>query len=255
MTVPVLRDPIVLIHGLLGYDEFRFAGRTLAEYFRGIASHLRAAGNRVLVPRLSPTRGIAERAEQLKQFLNRETPGQSVHLIAHSMGGLDSRYLITHLNMAERVHSLTTIGTPHRGSPVADWGLRRLELFVQPWLLTFGTPAQAFRDLTTSACRAFNERTPDSPHVRYFSVAGQCERFWCRPAWWPSFGVVERAEGANDGVVSVKSATYGESLTVWEGDHLNLINMPNPYERLRGRWRDRVADYAELVRRLADAGF
>src|SRR5262245_29941428 len=155
MTVPLLRDPIVLVHGLLGYDEIRFAGLTFFEYFTGITSHLRSSGNRVLVPRMSPTRGVAERAEQLKQFLDRELPAKPVHLIAHSMGGLDSRYLITHLGMAERVRSLTTIGTPHRGSPFADWGIRRLALFLQPWFRTLGIPERAFLDLTTSACLKF----------------------------------------------------------------------------------------------------
>src|SRR5437867_822643 len=62
MTIPALPDPIVLIHGLLGYDELRLAGLSLYEYFRGITGTLRSAGNKVLVPRLSPTRGIAERA-------------------------------------------------------------------------------------------------------------------------------------------------------------------------------------------------
>jgi triacylglycerol lipase len=255
MTTPALRNPIVLVHGLLGYDEMRVAGQPLIEYFRGIPGPLRAAGNRVLVPCLSPTRGIAERAEQLKQFLDREAIDERVHLIAHSMGGLDSRHMITHLDMAARVLTLTTIGTPHRGSPFAELGVRRLEPFLTPWFRAFDIPAQAFLDLTTTACREFNERTPDSPRVRYFSIAGRCDRLWCRPAWWPSFGVVEQAEGPNDGVVSVASATYGESLTMWEGDHLNLINLPNPYERLSGRWRDRAADYGELVARLAREGF
>ena len=125
MTTPALRHPIVLVHGLFGYDEMRVAGQPVIEYFRGITGHLRAAGNRVFVPCLSPTRGILERAEQLKEFVDRELPDQQFHLIAHSMGGLDSRHMITHLEMAVRVLSLTTVGTPHRGSPFADLGVRR----------------------------------------------------------------------------------------------------------------------------------
>jgi hypothetical protein len=56
-------------------------------------------------------------------------------------------------------------------------------------------------------------------------------------------------------VVSVKSATYGESLDIWEGDHLSLISWPAMSETVRGRATDRTAEYAALVRRLADAGF
>jgi triacylglycerol lipase len=62
-------------------------------------------------------------------------------------------------------------------------------------------------------------------------------------------------EGSNDGLVSVASAAYGESCEVWEGDHASLVNWPNPVARARGRWQDRTADYARLVRRLADEGF
>jgi triacylglycerol lipase len=42
--------------------------------------------------------------------------------MAHSMGGLDGRHLITHIRPTEYVPlSLTSISTPHRGSPFMDW--------------------------------------------------------------------------------------------------------------------------------------
>ena len=46
-----------------------------------------------------------------------------VVIIAHSMGGLDARYMISRLGMDDRVTALVTITTPHRGSPYADWCL------------------------------------------------------------------------------------------------------------------------------------
>src|SRR5215510_6280544 len=50
--------------------------------------------------------------------------GDKVHIIAHSMGGLDARYLLCNnlygLGALDRVVSLSTISTPHRGSQVAD---------------------------------------------------------------------------------------------------------------------------------------
>jgi triacylglycerol esterase/lipase EstA (alpha/beta hydrolase family) len=89
VTVPQLRSPIVLVHGLLGYDRIKIAGWTLKSYFPGIPELLTAAGNRVLIPSLHPTCGVADRATQLKDFLDREVPTEPVHLIGHSMGGLD----------------------------------------------------------------------------------------------------------------------------------------------------------------------
>src|SRR5437773_1910471 len=93
-ATPKLRAPLVLVHGLLGFNQLKLFGWTLASYFPGIPEFLTAAGNRVLVPRVSPTGSVAERAGQLKAFLDREAPGEVVHLVAHSMGGLDARYLI-----------------------------------------------------------------------------------------------------------------------------------------------------------------
>ncbi len=173
--LPKLRSPIVLVHGLLGFGEVRVRGRVVSEYFPGVSQGLKQAGNRVLVPNLSPTGGVADRAQQLKDFLDRETPGEPVHLLAHSMGGLDSRYLVSRLGMAGRVLTLTTLGTPHRGTSFADWGVHTLERLVRPMLLWLCLPAQAFYDLTTARCRRFNEEVPNAPGVRYFSVAGRHE--------------------------------------------------------------------------------
>ncbi|MCC6421546.1 MAG: hypothetical protein IT429_25285 [Gemmataceae bacterium] len=255
MLIPKLRAPIVLIHGFFGFERIRLAGLTLASYFPGIPTLLCAAGNRVLVPRLSPTAGIAERAAQLKAFLDRECPAEPVHLLAHSMGGLDSRYLISRLGMADRVLTLTTLGTPHRGSAFADWGLTRFERLVKPLLNLLRIPTQGFYDLTTARCCRFNEEVLDAPNVRYFSVAGQLESTCLNPEWFLPSGIVEKCEGPNDGVVSVASATHGESLDLWEGDHLSLVNWFNPLGRHRGFWRDPLPRYGPLIRRLADEGF
>jgi triacylglycerol lipase len=66
---------------------------------------------------------------------------------------------------------------------------------------------------------------------------------------------VLQAEGPNDGIVSIASATYGEHTDVWEGDHLSLVNWQHPIKQVRGEQRDRTPDYLKLVERLADYGF
>lgn len=255
MLVPKLRSPVVLVHGLFGFDHVRLWRWKIASYFPGIPEYLRHNGNHVLVARVSPLGGVADRAAELKEFLDKEVPEKPVHLIAHSMGGLDCRYLISRLGMASRVLSLTTVGTPHRGTSFADWTIGRLEAVLKPVFQRFGLPRQAFYDLTTTSCRAFNEHVPDVAEVRYFSVAGRHDASWFQPEWRVPHRVVLQREGPNDGVVSLTSATYGESLEVWEGDHFSLINWPNPVAHVRGRWRDRAPFYGGLLRRLADEGF
>jgi len=255
MIVPKLHSPLVLVHGLLGYDQLTVGSWRLASYFRGIPELLRRGGNRVLVARVPPIGSVAERAARLKEFLDREVPGEPVHLFGHSMGGLDARYLISRLGMAQRVLTLTTLGTPHRGTAFADWGVQRLERPLRPLFERLGIGVQAFYDLTTEGCRLFNAQVPDAPGVRYFSVAGRYEGDWLSPAWQLSGRIVGAAEGPNDGMVSVASATYGESTEIWEGDHLSLINWANPLVQACGRWRERTGEYVGLVRRLADEGY
>lgn len=55
----------------------------------------------------------------LKSYLPR---GVGVNFVAHSMGGLDCRHLISTIRPKEYTPlSLTTIATPHHGSPFMDW--------------------------------------------------------------------------------------------------------------------------------------
>jgi triacylglycerol lipase len=254
-AVPRLREPIVFLHGLFGYSRVRLGGWTFASYFANIPTLLEKAGNRVHVSQVHPIGSVAERAAQVKNFLTRVSPQEPVHLFAHSMGGLDARYMISRLGMADKVLTLTTIGTPHRGTAFADWGVRRFERLVGPALDLFGFSFQAFHDLTTANCLRFNEEIVDSSQVRYFSVAGQHVSGWHSPEWQLPHRIVAQAEGSNDGVVSVSSATYGERCEIWEGDHLSLVNWLNPFSNMRGLCEERTPYYARLVQRLVELGY
>jgi triacylglycerol lipase len=252
---PRLAAPIVLVHGLCGFDRIVAGRRTVKDYFPGIRSYLEASGNVVLVPRVSPTASVATRAGELKAYLLSHLGRRPVHLIAHSMGGLDARYMISRLGMEQQVLSLTTIGTPHRGTTFADFGVARLTRWLRPAFRAAGLPEDAFFDLTTERCRRFNETVLDAPGVRYTAVAGICEKPWLGGMWALPSHIVGRAEGPNDGVVSVASATWGWRTDCWDGDHLNLVNWPNRLARWRGRWRDRAADYGQIVRELHAEGY
>lgn len=121
----VPRLPIVLCHGLYGFDvrgpflglEYQYWSATLDVLRKKI-------GATVLVHGVPPTGSIEERAESLHRFLcsHPDARGQRLNFVAHSMGGLDARYLFSHIRPTEYTPaSLTTLGTPHRGSPFMDW--------------------------------------------------------------------------------------------------------------------------------------
>jgi triacylglycerol lipase len=247
-------SPLVLVHGLFGFDSLRVGGWEAVAYFRGIVEHLREKGYRVLAPQLGPIAGVPDRAAQLARFIRDAFPKDKVHLIAHSMGGLDCRYAISKLGLDAHVHSLTTIGTPHLGSAFADWGIHRLERYVKPVLQFLQIPHDAFYDLTTQRCRAFNDQAPDAPGVDYFAIAGRNHGAWLGPEWWLSYGIVWAAEGANDGVVSIRSACHHYDAQVWDGDHLSLVNWPNPRAIGQGVWRARYEQYASLAAKLTARG-
>jgi triacylglycerol lipase len=256
LVIPKLRTPVVLVHGLFGFGRIQVAGRTVTNYFPGIVEALEAAGNRVLIPFLTPTGAIALRAQQLKEFILHHSPHEPVHLLAHSMGGLDSRYMISRLGMADHVLTLTTLGTPHRGSAFADWSVRRLERIMRPILDLVGIPQQGFYDLTTAQCALFNREIADAPGVRYFSVAGRHDGNFLNPEWLLPYHIVARAEGDNDGIVSLASAHYGSEIDVWEGDHLSLVNWLHPLgTNNRNLNRDPRPRYGGILRRLADLGY
>ncbi len=252
MNFPRLDAPVVLVHGLFGFGRIG-VGPAGVDYFLHVPRALRAAGNRVLAAGVSPAGGVLHRARQLAAFLDKHLPGQRFHLIAHSMGGLDARWLISRLGFAGRILSLTTLGTPHRGSPFADWCEGRLFRLMAPAMRVLGWRVEGLYDLTTAALSRFNAQTPDDPRVRYFSVAGQWPFRWHNPAWLMSGPVITAAEGPNDGMVSHSSARWGEWLGVWPGDHMNLANWPEPW--LGRRRNDRLPEYRALLGRLRDEGF
>ena len=91
--------------------------------FGRIGQQLEASGYDVYIADTDGFGSIENNAEQLKRFslsVMDKTGTDKVNIIAHSKGGLDSKYMITDLGMEEHVASLTTLCTPHRGSIIAS---------------------------------------------------------------------------------------------------------------------------------------
>ncbi|KAF7975317.1 hypothetical protein HWV62_9739 [Athelia sp. TMB] len=135
------RYPIVLCHdgspiGLYGFDVRGPAAIPMlrVQYWSNVLQTLRKkVGAEVIVTAVPGTGSIASRSEGLDKLLQEKARGRGINLMAHSMGGLDCRHLISHVRPTDYAPlSLTTISTPHRGSPFMDWcaenlGLGRLQ--------------------------------------------------------------------------------------------------------------------------------
>jgi len=202
-----IRPTVVLIHGLFGFRKLLWL-----EYFQGIRALYESQGMRVIIPRLPWAGSIEQRATALAEQL-RDEPGP-LHLVAHSMGGLDARYWINHLGGAAKVSSLTTLATPHRGSPAADY----ICTHFSPLKLLAGV-----RALTTERLHLFNQQTPDQPEVIYRSYTAT------RPLHqlpWIVRGYgryIQQTEGDNDSQVSIQSGAWGTHIATLPCDHFEMI--------------------------------
>ncbi len=255
---PRLAAPIVLAHGLFGFRRIGLGPLTLASYFRGIPALLEAAGNRVLVTRVHPTAGVFRRAWKLKKDILAAFPDEPVHLVGHSMGGLDARALMTDPDWQGRILSLTTIATPHLGSGVADFAKLRVGRIFN-LLERLGVNHQGFLDLSPTAMAEFNRQVPVPTDVPVFSIAGDPDPL---DVCWPLrrlHAALGELEGPNDGLVSVESATaIGQMLPSWPVDHLRQMNWlaTRPAPTVSHPPYPVVAMYyANILANLAEAGF
>ncbi|KAG7450707.1 alpha/beta-hydrolase [Guyanagaster necrorhizus] len=232
------KNPIIFCHGLLGFDSVTIGPAIAAlqvTHWRGIKEVLEANGTEVLITRVPATSTPIDRAKVLEEKISAAYPGRNVHLIGHSMGGLDCRYLtskLPHRNFS--VLSITTIGTPHRGSAFADHFLTTLGKSRMPSFLRFldmlpngGGDGKAFEFLTLENMRRFNEEVKDVDGVQYFSWGAVYDPGFV-DTWKWSHSVVLEKEGPNDGLVSVNSAKWGTYLgTLEDVNHLDLVGWIN----------------------------
>ena len=264
-----MNHPIVLVHGIAPFDQiyqpflrplrdriFPIGAPDELDYFRGIASHLRAKGFTVFVPQVSFAGSVKDRSEQLadeiRKIVNAPNSSTKVHIIAHSMGGLDARHMIVDIEgMVDHVATLTTIGAPHLGSPAAVEASVNLRELID-LLERKGLDLAGVKDLFPKAAKEFNERaeqTEADDLVDYVVYHSHQDRKRVAGLLQPSWDAVDRVEGANDGLASVKSKSW-KPLLIGKGrqkpvqqrrfpvdaDHLNELGWWDLNELQGWRW-------------------
>ena len=259
--------PLLLVHGVF-FRDFRFFN-----YWGRIPCALKQNGAVIYYGSQQSAASVASCGQELAERIRaivQETGCEKVNIIAHSKGGLDSRYAISACGMAPYVASLTTINTPHRGCIFADYLLDKIPKKVQKSvarkynaaLKKFGDVdpdfLSAVQDLTASACTVRNEKLFDHPAVCYQSVGSQMNcassgRFPLNMA----YPLVRHFDGANDGLVSLESARWGAHfirLAVPEGrgiSHGDMIDLNR--ENIPGF--DIREFYVNLIAELKIRGF
>jgi triacylglycerol lipase len=208
---------VILVHGY-----FCLSPAVYWQGLRPVRRELLAAGHPVLCSRQPRTGRVDSRAQHLAHFLDR-LPHRNFILVGHSMGGLDARFVASRLDPRQRVRHVVTVGTPHRGTAVADRALRDPQ-----WLTRLArfVDRGALRDLTTEGAARLNALMPDRADVGYVSLGGACPTPLLIGTLRRLGDRLAEDEGPNDGLVSLRSALRGTEALSVNANHLELI----------GRW-------------------
>ena len=215
--------PILLVHGVFFRDS------KLLNYWGRVPAELEKNGAVIYYGEQQSASSVSESAKELAERIEKivkETGCEKVNIIAHSKGGLDSRYAISKLGGGKYVASLTTINTPHRGCIFAEHLLgkapeklvRTIENTYNAAFRKLGDPNPDFmaavKNLTNSFCEEFNREVPNAEEVMYQSFGSKSAR--ARSGRFPlnvSYPVVKKFDGDNDGLVALTSAEWGEKFT------------------------------------------
>ena len=253
-TYAQTRYPIVLVHGIFGFDS-----ALGVDYFYGIPGALRRDGANVYVAQVSAANSHEVRGEQLlaqvKNILA-VTGASKVNLVGHSQGSPTSRYVsgvAPHL-----VASVTSVGGVNRGSRVADIvrGVAPVGSVSETLANTTATalaslinvlsggsglqqlPTAALDSLSTAGSAKFNQRFPAGVPtsgcgngaelvngVRYYSWTGTKPMTNVLDVSDGLLGVLGLVFGeANDGLVSACSTRLGKHLGDYRQNHLDEVN-------------------------------
>ncbi len=259
--------PILMVHGVF-FRDFRYFN-----YWGRIPEELEKNGAKIFYGDQQSAESVVDSgktiAKKIKQICEEEGC-EKVNIIAHSKGGLDSRWAISMEGMAPYVASLTTINTPHRGCLFAEYLLskipeKRQKIIAEVYneiLLKLGDTNPDFltsvNDLTVDSCKKFNEKVLDSPLVYYQSVGSKMnKRHGGKFPLNYSYPLVKHYDGNNDGLVGQDSCPWGERFQFLTTKYKKGISHGDMIDLYKQNLKDfDVREfYVQLVKDLKDRGF
>jgi triacylglycerol lipase len=145
---------------------------------------------------------------------------EKLHILAHSKGGLEARYLISSLGLQGVIASLTTISTPHHGVKAMNLVYVIPDVLYVPvsglvnwWAKRMGDARPDFytssRQLSEKECTAFNMTQKDAAAVYYQSYAVKMKHCFSDPLYIILNPFLRLTDGDNDGLCPVNSARWG----------------------------------------------
>ena len=230
--------PLLMVHGVFFRDSehLNYWGRVPAELIKN--------GATVYYGGQESAGDVRSCALQIKKAIVQvlqETGAEKVNIIAHSKGGLDSRYCICMLGMAQYVASLTTINTPHRGCEFAEYLMNKApENLKNTVAAAYNKGAKALGDTNPDFISAVTDLTKDGVARLNNEMAPMQSRF--DGIYTQSFGsklnhavsgkfplnmsyhFVKHFDGFNDGLVGEDSFQWGSEYHFLTNDGLRGIS-------------------------------
>ncbi|MDL2310783.1 hypothetical protein LJC13_02250 [Peptostreptococcaceae bacterium OttesenSCG-928-C18] len=241
LEVCATKYPILLVHGVFFRDS------NYLNYWGRIPKELEANGAKIFYGNQESAGSIEDCGRQVADKINeivQLTGCEKINIIAHSKGGLDSRYAIANCNVASKVATLTTINTPHYGCDYVDYLFDKLPNNVLDKIAnTYNSTLKKLGDknpdfitaidnLTGSYIKEFNDITPNSPEVYYQSYGSIIEKLKKdNRKKFPlnlSYLFIKFFDKSNDGLVALHSMkwdnfTFIEQIALSHADVIDLF--------------------------------
>lgn len=252
--------PLVLAHGIAAKQA------RIMNAFGKIGDKLEDAGYDVHIADTDGFGRIETNAEQLREYILGvldKTGAEKVNIIAHSKGGLDSKYMITELGMEDKVASLTTLCTPHKGSIIASkiWKLpgfmkKIIAFFINSFYKVI------FRDKHPDALGACDQlrAVDESEETLVFSEKVYCQSYSsnlergrdCFVMALPMKIYKHYEKVENDGLVSTESAKFGNyrgnclDISVSHVQIIDLFSKKSQKEKIYSFYVSLAAELGEM---------
>jgi len=216
--------PILMVHGVF-FRDWKYVN-----YWGRIPKELTNNGASIFYGNHNSSLTVEQSAEELEKRITEiinETNCGKLNVIAHSKGGLDMRYAISCLDMDKYVASLTTVNTPHRGSPIAGTAVDKLP---EKLVSTIGSGYEklftklgvdnidflgSINGLTPEKCEELNGIMTDREGILYQSLGSTMSSVVS--AAFPlnaGYAILKHVGGDNDGLVCTDSMMWGDFLGV-----------------------------------------
>lgn len=259
--------PLLLVHGIFfrDFEHLNYWGRIPNELINNGATIY--YGNHS--SSLSVKESAKEIAERIKEII-KETNCEKVNVIAHSKGGLDTRYAISNLGMDKYIASLTMINTPNHGCVFADYLLNKAPNSLKNTVASSYNFAlkklgdkepnflEGVSDLTSTKVEELNKIIKKSDKVYYQAFGSVLKK--ATGGRFPlnlTNNFVKYFDGKNDGLVGEDSFPIYDNFTLVEApknrgiSHGDVIDLNR--ENIEGY--DVREFYVKLVNDLKNKGY